>query len=193
MHHGVAILSRVPLQDAGQHDWQDNGEARHVGVRLECGIRLENVYVPAGGDMPDRDVNPKFGQKLDFIERMTRWSESLERADHHRRRLQCRAARMRRLEPQGAAQRRQPHAGRGRCADPAAARRTTGSTSAAISSPRRSAASPGGATARPTGPGTTAAAASTICGRRPSSPATSPRITCSSRAATGSGRPTMCR
>ena len=46
MHHGVAILSRVPLKEPGKHDWQDNGEARHIGVRLECGIRLENVYVP---------------------------------------------------------------------------------------------------------------------------------------------------
>ena len=77
MHHGVAILSRLPLRDPGKHDWQDNGEARHVGARLEGGIRLENVYVPAGGDTPDRAVNPKFGQKLDFIERMTRWSEGL--------------------------------------------------------------------------------------------------------------------
>ena len=77
MHHGVAILSKVELRDAGRHDWQDNGEARHVGVRLPCGIRLENVYVPAGGDIPDRTVNRKFGQKLDFIERMTRWSEKL--------------------------------------------------------------------------------------------------------------------
>ena len=77
MHHGVAILSRVPLADPGKHDWQDNGEARHVGARLECGIRLENVYVPAGGDTPDRTVNPKFGQKLDFIERITRWSDGL--------------------------------------------------------------------------------------------------------------------
>ena len=77
MHHGVAILSKVALREAGSHDWQDNGEARHVGARLDCGIRLENVYVPAGGDIPDRTVNPKFGQKLDFIERMTRWSEKL--------------------------------------------------------------------------------------------------------------------
>ena len=77
MHHGVAILSRLPLRDPGSHDWQDNGEARHVGARLDCGIRLENVYVPAGGDIPDRAVNPKFGQKLDFIDRMTRWSETL--------------------------------------------------------------------------------------------------------------------
>lgn len=77
MHHGVAILSRVPLKNQGKLDWQDNGEARHIGVRLECGIRLENVYVPAGGDIPNREQNPKFGQKLDFIERMTRWSEAL--------------------------------------------------------------------------------------------------------------------
>jgi len=77
MHHGVAILSKVPLHDEGRHDWQDNGEARHVGARLDCGIRLENVYVPAGGDIPDRKLNPKFGQKLDFITRMTRWSEKL--------------------------------------------------------------------------------------------------------------------
>ncbi|GLR46784.1 exodeoxyribonuclease III [Sphingomonas astaxanthinifaciens] len=78
MHHGVAILSRIPLEAHGRHDWQDNGEARHVGVQLPQGLRLENVYVPAGGDIPDRNLNPKFGQKLDFIERMTRWSEDLK-------------------------------------------------------------------------------------------------------------------
>jgi len=77
MHHGVAIISRVPIREDDRLDWQANGEARHVGVRLENGLRLENVYVPAGGDIPDRDLNPKFGQKLDFLERMTRWSESL--------------------------------------------------------------------------------------------------------------------
>ncbi|MBV9841695.1 MAG: exodeoxyribonuclease III [Sphingomonadaceae bacterium] len=79
MHHGVAILSRIPLdaETPARHDWQDNGEARHIGVRLPNGIRLENVYVPAGGDIPDRAQNAKFGQKLDFLGRMTRWSESL--------------------------------------------------------------------------------------------------------------------
>jgi len=78
MHHGVAIASKVPLVEDDRLDWQANGEARHVGVRLANGLRLENVYVPAGGDIPDRGINPKFGQKLDFLERMTRWSEALE-------------------------------------------------------------------------------------------------------------------
>ena len=78
MHHGVAIVSRVPLVEDDRLDWQANREARHVGVRLPNGVRLENVYIPAGGDVPDREVNPKFGQKLDFLDRMTRWSETLD-------------------------------------------------------------------------------------------------------------------
>jgi len=78
MHHGVAILSRMPLAEDDRFDWQANREARHVGVRLANGVRLENVYVPAGGDIPDREQNAKFGQKLDFVERMTRWSEGLD-------------------------------------------------------------------------------------------------------------------
>jgi exodeoxyribonuclease III len=81
MHHGVAILSRVPLIEDDRLDWQANGEARHIGVRLAdpCygGLRLENVYVPAGGDVPDRMLNPKFAQKLDFLERMIGWSGAL--------------------------------------------------------------------------------------------------------------------
>ena len=77
MHHGVAIISRVPVHEDDRLDWQANGEARHVGVRLDNGLRLENVYVPAGGDIPDRTLNPKFGQKLDFLERMIDWSAKL--------------------------------------------------------------------------------------------------------------------
>lgn len=78
MHHGVAILSRVPVTPDCRHDWQANGEARHVAVRLPgSGVVLHNVYVPAGGDIPDRTLNPKFGQKLDFLSRMTDWSGAL--------------------------------------------------------------------------------------------------------------------
>ncbi len=77
MHHGVAIVSKVPLVEDRKYDWQDNGEARHIGVRLPNGVLLENVYVPAGGDVPDRDVNSKFGQKLDFLGRMTEWGKML--------------------------------------------------------------------------------------------------------------------
>ena len=81
-YHGVATISRLPLAELARHDWQDNGEARHVGVELGGegqGVLVENVYVPAGGDVPDRAVNVKFGQKLDFVERMVRWADRIER------------------------------------------------------------------------------------------------------------------
>jgi len=81
-YHGVATVSRLPLREVTRHDWQANGEARHVGVELlgaGQGIMLENVYVPAGGDIPDRNENPKFGQKLDFLARMTGWAGTLDR------------------------------------------------------------------------------------------------------------------
>ena len=81
-YHGVATVSRIPFRDFSKHDWQDNGEARHIGVELlgpGNGLIVENVYIPAGGDVADREVNAKFGQKLDFLERMTRWSDTLDR------------------------------------------------------------------------------------------------------------------
>jgi len=59
MHHGVAIISRVPLIEDDRFDWQANREARHVGVRLENGMRIENVYVPAGGDVPDSELEAR--------------------------------------------------------------------------------------------------------------------------------------
>ncbi|NVD45189.1 exodeoxyribonuclease III [Qipengyuania atrilutea] len=81
-YHGVATVSRIPFRDFSKHDWQDNGEARHIGVELlgpGKGMVVENVYVPAGGDIPDREANLKFGQKLDFLERMTRWADAVDR------------------------------------------------------------------------------------------------------------------
>ncbi len=72
-YNGVAIFSRVPLTDLGSRDFLGRGEARHVAARLPNGIIVENFYVPAGGDIPDRTENPKFGDKLDFVSGMRDW------------------------------------------------------------------------------------------------------------------------
>ena len=69
-YNGVAILSRLPLEDAGHIDWCGRGDARHVAGRLENGITIHNCYIPAGGDVPDRNVNEKFGHKLDTLSEM---------------------------------------------------------------------------------------------------------------------------
>ncbi len=76
-YNGVAILSRLPMEDVGHRDFCEKGDARHVSGRLENGVTIHNFYVPAGGDEPDRDKNDKFGHKLDFLTEMKQWfSES---------------------------------------------------------------------------------------------------------------------
>ena len=69
-YNGVAILSKLPLEDAGAEDFATLGHARHVAARLPNGVVIHNCYVPAGGDIPDRAENEKFGQKLDFLTEM---------------------------------------------------------------------------------------------------------------------------
>lgn len=72
-YNGVAILSKLPLEDMGDMDFAGLGHARHVAARLENGVVIHNFYVPAGGDIPDRDKNEKFGQKLDYVSEMRDW------------------------------------------------------------------------------------------------------------------------
>ncbi|MEL6476659.1 MAG: exodeoxyribonuclease III [Pseudomonadota bacterium] len=72
-YNGVAIIARVPIEDAGQIDWCGKGDARHVAASLPGGALVHNFYVPAGGDVPDRETNPKFAHKLDFVAEMTEW------------------------------------------------------------------------------------------------------------------------
>lgn len=69
-YNGVAILSRLPMEEAGSHDFAGLGHARHIAGRLENGVVVHNFYVPAGGDIPDRGKNEKFGQKLDYLVEM---------------------------------------------------------------------------------------------------------------------------
>jgi exodeoxyribonuclease III len=76
-YNGVAILSRVPFMvRADDPDWCMKGDCRHIGVTLALPsgpLDLHDFYVPAGGDIPDRVANPKFGHKLDFVAEATAW------------------------------------------------------------------------------------------------------------------------
>ncbi len=78
--HGVAIASRLPLEPAANLAPCREGHARCVAARV-AGIELINLYIPAGGDTPDRTVNPKFDHKLDFYERLTRTMRNRNPAD----------------------------------------------------------------------------------------------------------------
>jgi exodeoxyribonuclease-3 len=72
-YNGVMILSRVPIEDAGERNFCARGDARHVAARLPSGAVIHNFYVPAGGDVPDPVANPKFRHKLDFLAEMRAW------------------------------------------------------------------------------------------------------------------------
>ena len=125
-----------------RHDWQDNGEARHVGVELlgpGQGMVLENVYIPAGGDIPDRDGQSQVRPEARF----PRADDPLGRRSSTARRCSWAISTSPRSNAtsrsQGAAQGGQPHAARGRDAGHACAMPTAGSILAASTSPRRSA------------------------------------------------------
>src|SRR6516165_9505636 len=70
-YNGVAIISRLPLTLAEDTpDWCGKTDCRHISANVQAGstpFTLHNFYVPAGGDIPDRAANPKFGHKLDFL------------------------------------------------------------------------------------------------------------------------------
>jgi exodeoxyribonuclease-3 len=70
-YHGVATVSRLPFEGHEAKDFCEMGDCRHIAVGLAGGVELHNFYVPAGGDEPDPEVNPKFRHKLDFLEEMT--------------------------------------------------------------------------------------------------------------------------
>ena len=72
-YNGVAIFSKLPIREVGALDFAGLGHARHVAAELESGVVIHNFYVPAGGDVPDRDRNVKFGQKLDYVAEMRDW------------------------------------------------------------------------------------------------------------------------
>ena len=76
-YHGVAILSRLPFKKTTVEDFCREGRCTaHFSVVFENGLELHDFYVPAGGDIPDPEVNPKFAHKLDFLREMARFFAS---------------------------------------------------------------------------------------------------------------------
>ncbi len=78
-YNGVAILSRRPFRRTGRPEWCGRRDCRHVCVELADGLEIHNVYVPAGGDVPDPSVNEKFAHKLRFLSEMAAWWDARRR------------------------------------------------------------------------------------------------------------------
>jgi exodeoxyribonuclease III len=75
-YHGVVVLSRLSFDTTTKQDFCGKTDCRHVSVVLgeRAGLRdpisLHNFYVPAGGDIPDPAINPRFEHKLSFLDEM---------------------------------------------------------------------------------------------------------------------------
>nr|WP_246518717.1 exodeoxyribonuclease III [Ancylobacter lacus] len=80
-YHGVAILSKRPFETISRQGFCDMGDARHIAVTLGAGaglaapLTIHNFYIPAGGDIPDPEQNPKFRHKLDFLDEAIAWEQ----------------------------------------------------------------------------------------------------------------------
>lgn len=79
-YNGVAILSKIPIEARGNEDFNASNHTRHQAVEIKHPSRnskspliLHNFYIPAGGDVPDRELNVKFGQKLDYLTNLAAW------------------------------------------------------------------------------------------------------------------------
>ncbi len=79
-YNGVAILSKVPIEEGDSRDWCGREDSRHIVAKLPGGAELHNFYVPSGGDVPDPAENDKFAHKLDFLAEMSDWGAGLKPA-----------------------------------------------------------------------------------------------------------------
>jgi exodeoxyribonuclease-3 len=74
-YHGVAIVSKLPFDRATCARSAARSISAHLGGVRRAGadgrpLTLHNFYVPAGGDIPDPVLNPKFEHKLSFLDEM---------------------------------------------------------------------------------------------------------------------------
>lgn len=68
-YNGVAILSKYPFHELAIHHRVRREDCRHIAVRV-ADFELHNIYIPAGGDIPDTHLNDKFAHKLDFVDEL---------------------------------------------------------------------------------------------------------------------------
>src|SRR3954466_14366116 len=88
-YYGVVVVSRLPFESFNVQSFCGKTDCRHLSAGLgeRAGLRdpitLHNFYVPAGGDIPDPDVNPKFAHKLSFLDEMRHCASLRPAASEH--------------------------------------------------------------------------------------------------------------
>lgn len=71
-YNGLAIISKHPFEETNIHHRVGREDCRHIAAKFK-NFELHNLYIPAGGDEPDPEINEKYKHKLDFVDEMTDW------------------------------------------------------------------------------------------------------------------------
>ncbi len=74
-YNGVAILSKNKLNNSQKQNWVGKTDARHIKAEVFDDIEINNIYIPAGGDIPDPIINISFAHKLTFMDDISEWYE----------------------------------------------------------------------------------------------------------------------
>ncbi len=78
-YNGVAIISKYEFKPADSLSLY-NSDKRHISAVFEnsgnnqnINFELHNIYIPAGGDIPDIKENPKFKHKIEYNKELAKW------------------------------------------------------------------------------------------------------------------------
>lgn len=88
-YNGVAVLSKYPFKNTEKRDWVGKHDARHIAVSVFDDIEINNIYIPAGGDIPDPIVNLSFAHKLCFMDDIAEYYEQHKKELASRKMLLC--------------------------------------------------------------------------------------------------------
>lgn len=72
-YNGVAIISKIMPRESFKLNFTQKRDTRHLAIKLFNDIEIHNFYIPAGGEIPDENLNPKFKHKLDYFDEITAW------------------------------------------------------------------------------------------------------------------------
>ena len=88
-YNGVAVLSKTPFKSVAEQDWVGRHDARHIKVTVYDDIEINNIYVPAGGDIPDPIASLAFAHKLCFMDDIAEYYEQHKAELGGRKMLLC--------------------------------------------------------------------------------------------------------
>ena len=88
-YNGVAILAKTPLKNITPADWVGKHDARHIRAVVFDDIEINDIYIPAGGDIPDPVANLAFAHKLCFMDDISEYFEQHKAELSQKKMLLC--------------------------------------------------------------------------------------------------------